>query len=231
MRAVLTAVERRVLARLDTPGKIQDFLDRMPINFERGGDTHMSPRRMLKARLAHCSEGALFAAACLLYHGKPAYLMDLRAVPKDQDHIVTLFRDGAYWGAISKTNHAVLRYRDAIYRSPRELAMSYAHEYFLWRDGRKSLLSFSRPFSLKRFAPALWLTATDELDWLITALDDSPHESLAPAPYLRKRRRASTLERKIMDYSEWAEPRVKNPNALRQPRVKRRISRPSSRRG
>ena len=143
LRALLTPSERRVFARLNTPQKIQDYLDRIPINFELDGDTHMSPRRVLKERKAHCTEGALFAAACLAYHGKPVFLMDLRALPADQDHVVALFRDGKLWGAISKTNHPVLRWRDAIYRSPRELAMSYAHEYYL-RNGRMSLLAYSQ---------------------------------------------------------------------------------------
>ncbi len=166
----------------------------------------MSPRRVLKERKAHCTEGALLAAACLAYHGKPVFLMDLRSLPADQDHVITLFRDGKLWGAISKTNHAVLRWRDAIYRSPRELAMSYAHEYYL-RSGRMSLLAYSRPFSLKRYAPKRWVVAPEELDWLILALDDSPHLLLAPRRILAKRRRASAFERRTTEFTEWPTPR------------------------
>ena len=102
--------------------------------------------------MAHCAEAAVFAAAALAYHGRPPLLMDIRALPRDQDHIVTLFRERGLWGAISKTNHAVLRWRDPIYRSVRELAMSYAHEYCL-PGGKKSMLSYSKPFSLARYAP------------------------------------------------------------------------------
>ena len=77
----------------------------------------------------------MLAVAALIYHGKPAWLMDIRALPSDQDHIVTLFKEHGLWGAISKTNHAVLRWRDPIYASVRELMMSYAHEYNLdWRQ-------------------------------------------------------------------------------------------------
>ena len=118
----------------------------------------MSPRRVLKTRTAHCAEAAVFAAAALIFHGKPAWLMDMHALPSDQDHVVTLFQERGLWGAISKTNHAILRWRDPIYRSPRELAMSYAHEYCL-PGGKKSLLAFSRPFSLTRYAPKRWLIA------------------------------------------------------------------------
>jgi hypothetical protein len=206
LSAVLTDRERRQFARLNTPQKIQDFLDRLPANFELDGDTHMSPRRVLRTRLAHCTEGALLAAACLAFHGRDTQLMDLRALPSDDDHVVTLFRERGLWGAISKTNHAVLRWRDPIYRTPRELAMSYAHEYFL-KDGRKSLIAYSRPFRVTRYAPPRWVTSEDNLDWLILALDDSPHIALAPAASLNRRRRACEFERRVTDQPEWLDPR------------------------
>ena len=204
--ALLTPAERRRLAGLNTPNKIQDFLDTLPANFEPDGDTHMSPRRLLKAGVAHCTEGAIFAAACLLFHSRDAFLMDLRSLPSDQDHVVTLFKERGLWGAISKTNHAVLRWRDPIYRSPRELAMSFAHEYYL-KDGRKSLIAYSKPFALTRYAPQRWITAEDDLDWLIIALDDSPHVLLAPHETLKRRRRASVFERRVTDEPEWRRPR------------------------
>ena len=212
MAALLTPAERRQFARLDTPNKIQDFLDTLPANFEPDGDTHMSPRALLAAGVAHCTEGAIFAAACLLFHGRDGLLMDLRSLPTDQDHVVTLFKERGLWGAISKTNHAVLRWRDPIYRSPRELAMSYAHEYYL-KDGRKSLLAYSKPFALARFAPGRWVTAADNLDWLIIALDDSPHLSLAPREVLKRRRRASAFERRVTDEPEWRRPRKRKRRA------------------
>jgi len=210
---LLTPRERRLLARLDTPNKIQSFLDTLPANFELGGDTHMSPRRLIAARVAHCTEGAIFAAACLAYHGTPAFLMDLRALPSDQDHVVTLFKQRGLWGAISKTNHAILRWRDPIYRTARELAMSYAHEYYL-RGGKKSLIAYSRPFRLTRYAPKRWVTAPDNLDWLIIALDDSPHVALAPNAVLRRRRRASAFERGVTDQPEWPDPRKRQRRAV-----------------
>jgi hypothetical protein len=206
LRALLTAAERRVFSKLSTPDKIQDFLDRLPINFETRQETHMSPRRVLKMRRAHCTEGAMLAAACLAYHGQAPVLMDLRALPADDDHVIALFKVRGLWGAISKTNHAILRWRDPIYRSPRELAVSYAHEYYL-RSGRKSLLCYSRPFRLTRYPPQAWVTAVDDLDWLMVDLDDSPHHALAPAPVLRRRRRVSALERFTVEIVDWRAPR------------------------
>jgi hypothetical protein len=206
LRALLTPAEQRVFARLDTPQKVQDFLDRLPANFEVNGETAMSPRRLLTARVAHCAEAAVFAAAALAYHGRRAWLMDLRALPSDQDHIVTLFQERGLWGAISKTNHAILRWRDPIYRSARELAMSYAHEYCL-PGGKKSLLEYSRPFSLARYAPARWVIAPGDLDWLLYALDVSPHVAVAPRHAMRRRRRSAPIELRAQEEVEWPLPR------------------------
>lgn len=206
LRVLLTPAEHRVFARLATPQKIQTFIEKLPPNFELRGETCMSPRRMLKARTAHCAEAAVLAAAALIYHGKPAWLMDIQALPSDQDHIITLFRERGLWGAISKTNHAVLRWRDPIYRSPRELAMSYAHEYNL-DYGKKSMLAYSKPFSLARYAPARWLIGTDDLFWLMQDLDDSPHSPIAPQYALRRRRRMTRVELKSQDVTEWPVPR------------------------
>src|ERR1035437_8191456 len=210
LRALLTPAEHRVFARLDTPQKIQTFLDRLPANFELAGDTAMSPRRMLQTRMAHCSEGAIFAAAALAYHGKPAWLMDIQALPSDQDHIVALFKERGHWGAISKTNHAIQRWRDPIYRSPRELAMTYAHEYCL-PGGKKSMLAFSKPFSLARFSPKRWVIAPDDLDWLLDDLDTSPHLPVAPKHAIRRRRRSSQVELFSQLVLEWPDPRKRKP--------------------
>jgi hypothetical protein len=206
LRALLTPAERRVFARLDTPQKIQAYLEKLPPNFELGGETYMSPRRALKARTVHCAEAAVLAAAILIYHGQPVWLMDIRALPSDQDHIVTLFKQRGLWGAISKTNHAVLRWRDPIYRSAREVAMTYAHEYNL-DFGKKSMLAYSRLFSLTHYAPRRWVIAEEDLDWLMDALDDSPHEPVAPPHALKRRRKSTRVELKSQDLTEHPVPR------------------------
>ena len=205
LNVLLTPAERRLFARLDTPHRIQDFLDRLPVNFEPDGDTIMSPRRMLKARAAHCAEGALFAAAVLMFHRMPVWLLDLRARPSDHDHVIAVFKAHGRFGAISKTNHSILRWRDPIYHSVRELAVSYAHEYCL-PSGAKSLLAFSRPFSLARYKPARWVTAQDDLHWLMEALDNSPHEDIAPTGI--RQRRSAPIEIKAQGMIEWERPRV-----------------------
>src|ERR1700681_2882389 len=128
VRALLTARERATFARLTSPQKIQDFIDLLPINFEETGRTVFSPRRVLRERRAHCLEASLFAAACFAYHDRAALLVDLQTVHTDYDHVIAVFRQDRLWGAISKTNRAMLRWRDPVYRTIRELAMSYFHE-------------------------------------------------------------------------------------------------------
>jgi hypothetical protein len=202
-KALLTFDEHQLFCALNSPVKIQDYLDTLPINFEHAGETYMSPRRTIQARTAHCFEGALVAAAALLYHGRKPLLLDLRTAPEDEDHVVTLFKEGNYWGAISKTNHPVLRYRDAVYKNPRELAMSYFHEYVLSYGGAKTLREYSKPFDLSRYQLSSWLIASEEMQWLVDDLDNSQHYSIAPNTILKKLRPASAHEIKAMDFVEW----------------------------
>jgi len=212
LHALLTPAEHRLFARLDTPQKIQTYLDKTPINFGEYGDTAMSPRRMLKMKMAHCTEGAFFAAAVLSYHGRETWLMDIQSLPSDHDHVVTLFKERGLWGAISKTNHAILRWRDPIYQSWRELAMSYAHEYCL-PGGKKSMMAYSRPFSLQRYKPERWVIVEEDLDWLLLDLDLSPHVPVAPPAAMRKRMRSTKVELLSQEVVEWPDPRKKKMKA------------------
>lgn len=199
----------KALKKLNTPGKIQDFLNTLKFNFEKKGETCMSPKRVLETKTAHCFEGALFAAAALEAHGHKPLLLDLKASGKDMDHVVALFQRGKYWGAISKTNHAVLRYREPIYISVRELAMSYFHEYFL-SNGTKTLKSFSKPFDLSKqphFVKASrgkhldWKTSDKDLFALTRALDKSPHINIVPKGLkLRKADRIEIKAGEIVEY-------------------------------
>jgi len=202
-KELLTPAEQAVFKKLDSPGKIQDFLDSLPINFELHGETYMSPRRVLRTKTAHCFEGALVAAAALAYHGKKPLLLDLRTSADDEDHVVTLYRENGYWGAISKTNHPVLRYRDAVYKTPRELVMSYFHEYFMSKNGKKTLREYSNPFDLSQFKLSSWLITEADLHWLVEDLDNAPHFNVATKIALRKLRPASALEIKATDEREW----------------------------
>lgn len=199
----LTSSERAVFKKLNTPIKIQDFLDAMPINWCKGkeGHTYMSPRRVLREQKMHCLEGAVFAAAVLWFHGEKPLLLDLKA-EGDDDHVVALYKRNGYWGAISKTNHASLRFRDPVYKTIRELALSYFHEYFVNKTGKKVLRSFSKPFSLRSFGTA-WITAEENLDAVVEALDFSRHFKIVPAKNRRLLRKADAMEKKAGSIIEW----------------------------
>jgi hypothetical protein len=204
VRSLLSAEELKTFRTLTSPRKIQDFIDSLAINMELEARTYMSPRRVLATGQAHCVEGALLAAAVLAFHGERPLLLDFQAAYHDEDHVVALFRQNGHWGAISKTNHPGLRYRDPIHHSVRGLAASYFHEYYLW-DGRKSLRYFSRPFDLSRYPPESWVTAGEDLDWLVHALDASPHSPIIPKGNLRKLRPASAFEIHASGAIEWSE--------------------------
>lgn len=202
LKKSLTKDEQAVFARLNSPQKIQDFLDTLPINFEPGGDTLYSPRQVLREKTAHCMEGALFAAAVLAYHGHRPLLLDLQTLAHDEDHVVAIFKERGGWGAISKTNHAILRWRDAVYKTPRELAMSFFHEYYL-DDGVKTLKAFSKPFDLRRYKPQEWVIAEGGLEYIAEDLDESPHVSIVANGARRRLRKTSPLERKMLKFTEW----------------------------
>jgi hypothetical protein len=154
----LTAREFAALDRLDSPERIQAFLNAIPINHEIGGETVLSAREVFRQRRAHCIEGAFLAATALWIHGEPPLVMHLDCDESDFPHVIALFRREGAWGAISKTNGAPLRYRDPIYRSLRELAITYFHEYSNKR-GHKTLRSYSTAFDLRRLPVSEWVTA------------------------------------------------------------------------
>ncbi len=150
----------------------------------------------------------MLAATLLAYHGYAPLLLDLRSGEGDDDHVVALFKRRGRWGAISKTNHPVLRWRDPVYKTPRELAMSYFHEYYVWWDrhankhyGKKTLIEYSKPFDLSRYAPERWVGVKD-IEWLAHALDKSPHSPIAPPLVLKNLRKATRIETKMMELTE-----------------------------
>lgn len=198
----LTPEEMKMFKPLNSPRKIQDFLDSLPINYEKKGETYMSPRRVLREKKAHCIEGALLAALAFWIHGQTPYLMDFTTAPDDEDHVIAPFRENGYWGAVSKTNHAILRYRDPVYKTPRELAMSYFHEYYMFVDGRKTLVSFSNPLDIRKLGHA-WVTSEENLDYVADALNAAPHTQVVPKANARRIRRASRIELSAGKLTEW----------------------------
>jgi hypothetical protein len=163
-RDIFTPAEQAVFRRLRSPEKIQRFLDDLAYNKEHGGLTCRSPRRVLRDRTAHCMEGALFGAAALLMIGHPPLLLDLEAV-RDTDHVLAVFRLRGYWGALAKSNFSGLRYREPVYRTLRELVMSYFELFYNLRR-EKTLRNYSRPVNLRRFDRIGWMTAEEDV-WAV----------------------------------------------------------------
>jgi hypothetical protein len=211
VRALLSPAERRLFQKLNSPKKIQTYLEAIPINFQdTGGEAYLSPRQVIARNKAQCIQGALLAAAALAYHGAPPLLMDFQTAPKDEDHVVALFKQNGFWGAISKTNHVVLRWRDPVYRTPRELAMSYFNEYYLW-SGKKSMRGYSKPFDLRRYPVQFWLTTKNQKDLkqLEEELDASPHVVVATKKMLLNCRHASPIELRALELNDWKDTRKK----------------------
>lgn len=197
----LTPAEFRLLRRLDHPEKIQAYLDAIPQNFEAGGQTCLSVREVLRQHRAHCIEGAMLAACALWIQGEPPLLLDLKA-ERDYDHVVALFKRDGCWGAISKTNPPLLRWRDPIYRSLRELAITYVHEYANRRH-QKTLRSYAGPLDLRRFKPELWVTAEKNCWDVGYALEDLKHIPLMNRAQAKRLRLRDAIEReagRLMSY-------------------------------
>ena len=197
----LSKEEIGIFRKLDTPKKIQDFLEILAINFDYKKDTCMSPRLALRKKKAHCIEGAFLAAAVQLFHGQKPLLLDLKSVERDFDHVVALFSRNGKWGAFSKTNHAVLRYREPVYRDVRELAMSFFHEYFL-DNGKKTMRSFSVPFNLLRFG-LNWVTSEKPLWYIADALDECRHYAILNKKGIASLRRADAIEVQAGKLTQW----------------------------
>ena len=183
-RAEWSADELAVFSRLATPEAIQEYLDSVPYNDE---ITCRSSRRVLRDGRAHCMEGALFAAAALERLGHPPILVDMRA-ERDDDHIVVPFRRNGRLGAVAKSNYTGLRYRSPVYRSLRELIMSYFEDYFN-PLGELTLRGYTRPLDLRagRFGP--WRTREDDLDDIGEHMDRLPVTVLVTAEEVSALRR------------------------------------------
>ena len=187
----LTQEETAIFRRLTTPEKIQDFITAIPSNAELGGETCYSVRTALAKDRCHCIEAAFIAACALMLIGEPALLMDFQA-EGDDDHVLALFKRGRHWGAISKSNSIWLRWRDPVYASPRELAMSYFHEYVL--KEKKTLRRVSRPFDIGAYDPHYWVTTEDHCWDMAGEIDAAPHFSLIMAAQARRLKPRDSFE-------------------------------------
>jgi hypothetical protein len=180
----LSSTVLRLPRGLRSPDRIQAFLDGLRYNKERDGETARSPRRVLETGEAHCFEGALLAAAALRRLGHAPLVAQLHAV-RDDDHVLALYRVRGCWGALAKSNYSGLRFRSPVYRSLRELAMSYFDCYYNL-EGDKGLRGVGRPVDLSRFDARAWERSAEDL-WDVSAhVATRPVTPLVPGPPSRR---------------------------------------------
>jgi len=185
---VFSTNELKIFRKLNTPAKIQDYINKIPFNFDERHDACLSPRRVLKENKADCIEGALLASAMLEFHGHKPLVVDLRSLkkPYDYDHVIAVFKIDGFWGAISKTNQPV-------YKNIRELVMSYFHEYFL-DSGQKTLREYSLPFNMTYFNKINWRTTDKHLPEVMTQLDKIKHFKILNKKQEKNLRKADEIE-------------------------------------
>ena len=205
----LTKEELKLFKSLNTPAKVQDYLNKIPVNFEESGkDTCYSPRRVLRENKCHCIEGAILAALILRVNGYPPLLLDLTASSKDFDHVLCVFQKDGKWGAIAKTNHYSLRYRDPVYESIRELVMSYFHEYFN-EAGKKTLRSYAGPIDLSLFDHENWMTTEEEIWQIPEYLAEVVHFQILNKKQIANLRDADEIETRVSDLVEYKSKKMK----------------------
>ena len=169
-----TKAERALIARLDTPAKVQRWLNALKYNTEKGGETQRSFRPVVRTRTAHCMEAALFAAVVLEQHGYPPLVMSLES--QDWlDHVIFVYREKTGWGSVARSREPGLHGRKPRFRSPRALARSY-YDGYVDDTGR-----------VKGFGVANLADAMGNYDWRLTTknvwkveqmLIDLPHRKI-----------------------------------------------------
>jgi hypothetical protein len=210
-----TKKEKALMRKLNTPAKVQDLLNKLKFNFEKKGETLKSPIFTLREGNAHCLEGALLGAYILSLHGYPPYLLHLKTTKEDYDHVIAPFKVGGCWGALSKTNHAVLRYREPVYKNIHELVMSYFHEYFLddtlpRQAGYKTLRQYSALLNINSFEKN-WMVMEGNLWGIDQELDKIKHYDVVPKNYVKNLRKADKIEvkaGKIVEFAQLLDKRV-----------------------
>ena len=199
-----TEKEIKLFKKLNSPHKIQNYINSLHFNFDEKWSSCMSPRKVIEQKKADCIEGALLASAILEFHGYKPIILDLRSLkkPYDYDHVVAIFKSGKYFGAISKTNHAVLRYREPVYKNIREIVMSYFNEYFLG-NGQKTLREYSVPVNMNYFNKINWRTTESSLSEVMTHLDKVRHIKILNSNQIKNLRKADKIEVLASSHTEY----------------------------
>lgn len=161
LEALLTDAERAEVAGCTTPFRVQEFLDQIAYD---GADRNRSPLGVIRERHSHCLDGGLLGAALLRRLGYRPQVLDMWPEPgTDDDHVLAVFQVDGYWGAVAKSNFVNLRFREPVFRTLRELILSYFENFFNV-EGQKTLRSFTLPVDLRRYDAADWETNERTVD-------------------------------------------------------------------
>jgi hypothetical protein len=166
MMGIWNTAEKKVFRKLNTPFKIQTFLDHIPYSED---PFYRSPRSVMRDGKAHCFDGALFAACALRFIGERPLIIDILA-DNDDDHLLAIFKNRGYLGAVAKSNFVGLRFREPIHRTLRELVLSYFESYYNV-DKEKTLRGYTVTLDLSRFDHLQWMTSDENLEQIADALD------------------------------------------------------------
>jgi len=174
---MLNSEERAIVNGLTSPAGVQAFLDSIPYSTD---EFYRCPLRVLRDRTAHCFDGAMFAAAALRRIGYPPLILDMLSNGRDDEHLLALFKDRGCWGAVAKSNFVGLRFREPVYRTIRELVMSYFEQYYnLERE--KTLRGYTGPLNLRRFDRLNWMTADETMDLIARRTEETRRVMLIDA--------------------------------------------------
>jgi hypothetical protein len=167
-----TKSERRIFDGLTSPAKVQEFLGGVTYSSE---EIYRCPLRVLRERVGHCYDGAVFAAAALSRIGHPPLILELLPNARDDDHMLAVYRQDGCWGALAQSNFTGLRSREPVYRSLRELVMSY-FEQFYNTDREKTLRGYTLPINLKMLDTRQWMTRDAAMREIAGCLDRAVHK-------------------------------------------------------
>src|SRR3979409_272870 len=117
--------EQAVIDSCRTPLQVQEYLRGLPYNWK---NTIRTFRKVVEHRTANCIEAALAAATIMEQHGHPPLLLDLESVDK-LDHVLFIYRIGGRWGSIGKSRDAGLHGRKPVFKTVRDLVLSYVEPY------------------------------------------------------------------------------------------------------
>jgi hypothetical protein len=195
-RKDFTRKEWRIIKSHPTPREVQRFLSSLPYNHEKEGATCQSFRSVIRENRAHCLEGALTAAVILEQHGYPPLLVSVESQDK-LDHVLFLYKKNNRYGAVARSRDPGLHGRKPVFRTVRDLVMSYFDAY-IDRSGRITGYAVA---SLDDLGNYDWRFSTRNVWKVERYLQEIPHREIrsSDARYQKWFRRYKEFKKRFPD--------------------------------